>query len=124
VLLAVSPLLLNPLGVLDDKRFPSGEIVSAMPEGEAFHGDAAGGYLIYAEWPERHVYIDDRAELYGAEGLLAYQAARNGRYHETFDRYGLDVALSRIEWPLTEVLRDEGWIVSAEDDHFVVFVRP
>jgi hypothetical protein len=124
VALAVSPLLLNPLGVLDDQRFPTAEIVAAMPEGHAFHGDATGGYLIYADWPERSVYIDDRAELYGAEGLLAYQEARNGRYQETFDRYGLDMALSRVEWPLTEILREEGWIVRAEDDHFVVFLRP
>ncbi|MGI9585042.1 MAG: hypothetical protein ACR2N7_05575 [Acidimicrobiia bacterium] len=124
VLLAVSPLLLNPLGVLDPNRFPSSEILSAMPEGRAFHDDATGGYFIYAEWPERHVYIDDRAELYGAEGLLAYQAARNGRYEATFDRYDLDVALTHIEWPLTAVLRDDGWAVAAEDDRFAVFLRP
>jgi hypothetical protein len=124
VLLAMSPLLLNPLGILDDGRFPSAEIAAAMPEGQSFHDDATGGYFIYADWPDRHVYIDDRAELYGAEGLIAYQEARNGRYKETFDRYGLDVALSRVEWPLTEILREDGWTVHAEDDHFVVFIRP
>ena len=30
-----------------------------------FHDDSTGGYLIWAEGPERLVYIDDRAELYG-----------------------------------------------------------
>ncbi len=122
--LAISPLLLNPLGVLNEERFPDPGIVDAMPDGVAFHGDAEGGYLIYAEWPDRHVFIDDRAELYGAEGLIEFSAVRNGRYEAVFDEWGINTALARQDWPLTDVLREDGWIARAEDDYFVVFVRP
>ena len=123
-LLTISPLVLQPLGVLDEERFPSEEIQTAMIGDRLFHDDGVGGFLIYEQWPERFVYIDDRAELYGAEGLLEYNEARQGRYEEVFARYGFDVALSRKHWPLTEALDADGWVRTAEDDEFVVFIAP
>lgn len=124
VLLAVSPIAIQPLGIIDFERFPSEEIRDSMEGYNVFHDDGVGGFLIYAEWPDRLVYIDDRAELYGAERLREYNDARNGRYDDVFDRYGFEAALSRKEWPLTDVLADDGWINVAEDDTFVVFVAP
>jgi hypothetical protein len=123
-LLTLSPLALEPLGVLDEERFPSEDIRSAMADRHLFHDDGVGGFLIYEEWPDRLVYIDDRAELYGAEMLLEYNEARQGRYEDLFERYGFDAALSRAHWPLTEVLDADGWTRAAEDEEFIVFLAP
>lgn len=123
-LVAVSPLILNPLGVLDDERFPTGEINKALVGRHLFHDDGVGGFLIYDEWPERFVYIDDRAELFGSELLLEYHGITQGRYAEAFELYGFDAALSRKDWPLTEVLESDGWTRVVEDETFVVLFEP
>jgi len=123
-LAAVSPLILNPLGVLDDERFPADEINKALVGRHLFHDDGVGGFLIYDEWPERLVYIDDRAELFGSELLLEYHGITQGRYAEAFELYGFDAALSRKDWLLTEVLESDGWTRVVEDETFVVLFEP
>ncbi len=121
---AMAPMLVSPLGQLDSERFP-GESVQALIAGRnAFHDDGVGGFLIYAEWPDRLVYIDDRAELYGADGLREYTRATSGIYAEVFDRYGFDAALTRPEWPLTYRLRADGWTEVYTSEVFVVFYAP
>ncbi len=124
VLVTVSPLALRPLGMLDEERFPSAEIQAAIAGRQLFHDDGVGGFLIYSKFPERLVYIDDRAELYGAEMLQENAEARDGRYSEVFERYGFDAALSRKDWHLTAVLEEDGWERAAEDDTFIVFIVP
>jgi hypothetical protein len=123
-IVTVSPLVLSPLGVLGGERFPTIEVQKAITDLHIFHDDAVGGFLIYETWPDRLVYIDDRAELYGAEMLFQYSEVRQGRYEAVFDSYGFEAALSRREWPLTRVLDREGWLRVAEDETFVVFVSP
>ena len=122
--LALLPMFTQPLGLLLETRFPSEEIVAAVGDDVAFHGDGEGGYLIYAEWPRLLVYVDDRAELYGAEHFAEFRDIRNGRYREAFDRWGIDAAISQRDWALTTVLADDGWTVRAEDEYFVVYGRP
>jgi hypothetical protein len=121
--LTVVPLLVLPLGVLDDERFPTPEIQEAMSELDIFHDSAVGGFLIYSEWPERLVYIDDRAELYGADRLKEFDSVRQGRYEDAFDRYGFSAALAQNEWPLAEVLARDGWRIVARNETFTVFVE-
>ncbi len=123
-LVTVSPMVLSPLGVLDDERFPTIEVQDAIVGLDIFHDDAVGGFLIYREWPDRLVYIDDRAELYGAERLLEYNDARQGRYKEVFSRYGFNAALTRTDWPLTSILVEEGWSTVVETEVFKVLVEP
>lgn len=123
-LVALSPMLLNPLGQLYEERFPSPEIVEALGDGRAFHGDGEGGYLIYATWPEREVYIDDRAELYGIDHFREYRDVRSGVYREAFERWGIEAVLAQAEWALTDVLTADGWTVVASDEYFTVFQRP
>jgi hypothetical protein len=121
-LLTVLPLVLLPLGVLDDERFPSPGIHESIRELDPFHDAAVGGFLIYADWPDRLVFIDDRAELYGVERLLEYDEVRNGRYEEVFARYGFESALTRNDWALRDTLAADGWRIVAEDESFTVFV--
>ena len=100
---------------------------AALAPGNAFLGDLAGGYLIYADWPERQVYVDDRAELHGIERfeeMLDVRAGRDG-WEDVLARWGIDQALLRSgETGLEEVLRLERWAERYLDDDFVVLARP
>jgi hypothetical protein len=99
----------------------------ALDPGNAFLGDLAGGYLIFAQWPDRRVYIDDRAELHGIDGfeeMLEVRAGRDG-WEEVLARWQMDQALLRPgETGLEEVLRLSGWQEQYADAEFVVLRRP
>ena len=124
LLVALLPMFVRPLGLIDDERFPSDQLVAALGDLRAFHDDAAGGYLIYAEWPDRLIYIDDRAELYGVGLFNEFREIRNGNYREAFDLWNIEVALARNSWPLGAVLTRDGWTASASDEMFTVYARP
>ena len=87
-----------------------------------FHDDGVGGYLIYAEWPARQVFVDDRAELYG-ETFGEFVRARGGDpvWSEVFERYDLHQALVKIGDPLGQVLEAAGWTTSYRDEGFVLY---
>ena len=57
----ILPFLIRDDGSLDPERFPL-TAVSSLSDVNTFHDDVTGGYLIWAEGPERLVYLDDRAE--------------------------------------------------------------
>jgi hypothetical protein len=114
------PWLVPLEGGLDQELFAVNAIRHLDP-GPAFHDDAVGGYLIYAEWPERLVYIDDRAELY-QQDFIDFVRARGGEgvWEDVFERFGLTQALLKVEDPLVQILEAEGWSRRFEDDRFVV----
>lgn len=110
----------------DDERFPIAASAHVDP-GPLFHDDAVGGYLIYADWPERLVYVDDRAELYGTERFERFVDVRGGlpAWRDAFGEYGIGQALLRADVTgLQEVLTVEGWIERFRDENFVVLVAP
>lgn len=118
------PMISSSVGTLDPKRFPDDEVRAAISGRNVFHDDAVGGYLIYAEFPERLVWIDDRAELHGIERLQEFTDARDGEYETVFDRYGFDSALTRPDWPLTDELIGDGWRTTYQSENFLVLVPP
>src|SRR5262249_51285374 len=67
------------------------------PEGTpVFNEDRYGGFLIYFT-PRLRVFIDDRCELYGDEGLLAFTDAAEhdpARIEHWSRKYGFDLALT------------------------------
>jgi hypothetical protein len=111
-------------GGLDDELFGV-EAVERLGPGRAFHDDGVGGYIIYSKWPDRLVYIDDRAELY-EEDFIEFAKARDANevWREVFARYDIGQALLKHEDPLTQVLLAEKWEPVFEDDRFVVLVAP
>jgi hypothetical protein len=113
---------LLPYDDFDMQRFPSDSAIAAAGAQRFFHDDVVGGYLIYRDGPERLVYIDDRAELYGAARLAEFVKARNGDYEELFERLGLAAAVVRPEWQLRTALLRDGWHVMYEDSNFEVLV--
>ena len=106
---------------LDEDRFPSPAATAALEPGRLYNGTAVGGYLIYAEWPDRQVFIDDRAELFGSEGLLRFHDLKSGiGVREDFASLCIDQAIVTADWPIVEYLRLIGWHVDYEDEFFVV----
>ena len=121
-LLAIVPMGADSVGTLDAERFPSADARSHIDGVNAFYDDGVGGLLIFSEWPERLVWIDDRAELHGAERMAELREARNGNYEAVFAKYGFEAALTRPDWPLANRLAADGWELSYDDGDFVVFV--
>ncbi len=122
VMIAAGYVALSDTG-FDEERFPSDEVLVALTTDRFFHDDATGGYLIYRDWPDQAVYIDDRAELYGAAGFAGLQAARQGAYEDLFAELGLTEAVVKPTWPLRTRLERDGWTLVMEDEFFAVMRR-
>ncbi len=122
--MALLPMLVRPLGVLDPDRFPNSAVVASIDGRAAFHDTAVGGYLIYAAWPDDLVYIDDRAELYGFERLDGFVRAHSGDYVEVFDRYDIEVAIVKPDSALLRRLIADGWMLEVESEEFVTVTAP
>jgi hypothetical protein len=114
------PWLVPLKGGLDQSLFAVSALNYAEP-GRLFHDDGVGGYLIYAEWPRRRVYIDDRAELYGDKFAdFVNVRAGNAVWRSVFAELGLSQALLKIEDPLAQILLAQGWVESFRDERFVL----
>ncbi|MCZ6662719.1 MAG: hypothetical protein O6951_07320 [Actinobacteria bacterium] len=120
---AVTPFVIRGDGTLDEERFPVASL-NAMDDVPTFHDDRAGGYLIWASGPERLVYLDDRAELYG-DRMAEFIGIREDEidWQPVFQRDGIEQVLLRTEETLVERLEEAGW-VSTHDDGFYVVMRP
>ena len=123
-MVVVLPWVVPIKGGLDDELFGVDAIEHLRP-GPAFHDDGVGGYLIYSKWPDRLVYIDDRAELYEGD-FIDFAKARDADevWREVFAKYGIAQALLKHEDRLTQVLLAEAWEPVFEDNRFVVLVAP
>jgi len=116
--------LLTPASTFDEERFPSDELMAAVEADRFFHDDAVGGYLIYRDWPQNQVYIDDRAELYGADFFQGLRDAKAGEYEQLFAEYHMTEAIVKPDWKLRERLAGDGWAVVVEDEFFWLMRAP
>ena len=114
------PFLLTSDGRLSDARFPLAAVAS-LDDSPTFHDDVTGGYLIWAEGPERKVYIDDRAELYGDQ-MGEFVVLRRGEidWRPVFESHGIDQALLPAGAHLISELSGAGWVTVHSDEHFTV----
>jgi len=70
-----------------------------------------GGFLIYYT-PNLRVFIDDRCELYGDEGLLAYINADCNKFEYWSDKYGVLFGLAQPGSTLDNCLKKSGgWMI-------------
>ncbi len=106
--------------LLED-RFPNDAAVAALDDGRQWNDSAVGGYLIYLEGPERLVFTDDRAELYGEDGVREFIDMKSGiGVEEGFAAYGIEQAIIPVDWPIVGYLDLLGWDTRYEDEFFVV----
>ena len=121
LLIAVALVGLAKDAALNEDRFPVSAAVTSLEAGPLFNGSAVGGFLIYADWPEHYVFIDDRAELYGEAGFQRFQDLKSGvGVEETFAELGIQQAIVSVEWPLVGYLQLMGWQYDYQDEFFVV----
>jgi len=119
----ILPFFLASDATLDEERFPVAA-VAVLDQSRTFPDDRTGGYLIWAEGPDRQVFIDDRAELY-RERLAEFVAVRDGDqpFGPVFERDGIEQALLKVTEPLVADLKAAGWEAVFEDEEYVV-LRP
>lgn len=88
--------------------------------------DQWADYLLYHFYPAQKVFVDGRSDFYGpalGEEYLKLMGAGHG-WARVFDRYGFDLALAPVDWPLTELLkRDPQWQIRYEDKQAVLLER-
>lgn len=118
--LIILPLVFVREPALAEARFPV-DAVGHLETEHVFHDDAAGGYIIYAQWPDRLVYVDDRAELYG-DMLVTFAEVRGASpaWEKVFEEYGITEALLKRGTPLGELLTARGWAETYGDEEFVI----
>ncbi len=85
-----------------------------------------GGYLIWRLYPERLVYIDGRADLYGdalfADYLQVWRA--HPQWAEVLSRYEIEAVLCESQGPLATVLTTStSWQIIYLDEMAAVFRR-
>lgn len=123
VVVLVLPFVIPTDGTgLSESKFPLDAAHELRPGANIFHDDVAGGYLIYQNWPVTEVFVDDRAELYGAEMFEDVINTRSGtpQWREVFEEWEIDQVLARPDEALVEALVTDGWHISYEDDYFAV----
>ena len=88
--------------------------------------DQWADYLIFRLYPRQRVFFDGRSDFYGPGIGGEYQTLQSlGRgWRESLDRYGFDLAVLPLNWPLGEVLEHErGWRVVYRDGVCVLLER-
>jgi hypothetical protein len=97
-----------------------------QPEGEMFNHYNWGGYLIWRLWPDYHVFVDGRTDLYGDDFLRQYLEIQLGKpgFGETLETYDVGFVLMPPTSPLTRQLGCTGdWEEAYRDGVATVWVR-
>ncbi len=91
---------------------------SNRPPGTPFFNDMNFGGFLIAHTPNLRVFIDDRCELYGDAGIMAYDQAHRkdpSQVDRWAEQYGFDRALVVRASSIDQYLREsDGWRVVAE----------
>jgi hypothetical protein len=103
------------------------QLESLDPEGTPIFNEMLfGGFLIYYT-PALRVFIDDRCELYGDDGLMAYALALRdnpSQVERWADQYGFSLALTRAGSRFDTYLRQSGgWSILGETETATLFRR-
>jgi hypothetical protein len=111
------------------ERFPASavEFIRAEnPPGPIFNGYDWGGYLIWKLYPERRVYIDGRADVYGDAFIEEFLRASKGEgdWREPLRRFDVRTVIVKPDSPLASLLlKEEGWSKAFEDGQAVVLIK-
>jgi hypothetical protein len=89
--------------------------------------DLWGGYLIYCLYPQRHVVIDDRHDLYGADRFRDYLTLMQAQpgWKDVLERWRLRTLVLPTRSTLANMLRElpQEWQVVHEDRTAVVLEK-
>ncbi|ABA88999.1 hypothetical protein Pcar_1756 [Syntrophotalea carbinolica DSM 2380] len=96
------------------------------PSGKMFNKYSWGGHLIYELGPERKVFIDGRADMYGAEIFSDYQKiiSLDKKAELLLKRYDIDWILYPVDSALVRYLKATGsWQETYADEKAAILVR-
>jgi hypothetical protein len=88
--------------------------------------DQWADYLIFHLYPRQRVFFDGRSDFYGPALGSDYQALLcvTPRWRTVLERYGFEIALLPLDWPLGAVLEnDPDWRLIDRDSMSVLLVR-
>jgi hypothetical protein len=86
--------------------------------------DQWGDYLIYHLYPRQRVFVDGRSDFYGEALCKDYLILMNAthKWESVLHRYGFDLILIPVKWPLSSVLKlSPKWRVIADDGDAILF---
>ena len=96
------------------------------PNANVFASYAWGGYFINGLYPDGHVFVDGRADMYGTDVVQDYRsitAAKQG-WQEKLEGSGTNVVVVSPDSPVAQELHyTEGWVTTLETGNEVIFVR-
>jgi len=109
------------------ETFPTGAadwLLENQPEGKLFNSYTWGGYLIWRLYPDYPVYIDGRADVYGAEFIndfVSIYSVENG-WEQALDATGAGLVLVEDDCRLAKALQQSSeWHKVYQDDLSVIF---
>ena len=138
VLLVVAPLLMAALRVghsvagqpaTEAKWFPAAAteyLKTQQSPQPIFNEYGWGGYLIWKLYPQVHVFIDGRADVYGDAFFEEYMSVNSGEpgWREKLDQHDVRTVMVKPDAALASLLRqDSGWEKAFEDQSAVIFIR-
>ena len=85
-----------------------------------------GGYLIWRLYPDYHVYIDGRADIFGDKLVAEFIHVNDGkpRWRELLQQYGAQTVLVKSDSAIASLLaEDSGWQKVFEDKQAIILVR-
>jgi hypothetical protein len=97
---------------------------TTRPIPRIFTSDEWGDYLTYRFYPLMRVFLDGRSDLYGPELGKEYVQLASGKYQweQILDRYGIEIAIVPVDWPLAELLkRNSAWRLVKDDGVGIFF---
>ena len=113
----------------DEKKKPVAAVEFLKKEqitGNMFNDDEFGDYLIYSVWPQYHVFIDGRLDMYGAERIKEYKKMREIEtgWQEVVKKYDIDWIFFEAKSALSRfLLAAGGWRLIYADRVAHIFVK-
>ena len=111
-----------PVSLLNQYAARLNPVTGPMPR--IFTSDEWGDYLTYRFYPHIRIFVDGRSDLYGAALGKEYVklASGNHEWEQLLDRYGIEIAIVPVEWPLAELLkRNNSWRLVKDDGLGILF---
>ena len=96
------------------------------PQGPIFNHYDWGGYLIWKLYPSTPVFIDGRADLYGAQLFHDFADAYQlkGPWQQILDRWQIHTVIVPTESALATGLQSApGWTISYQDSQAIILTR-
>jgi tetratricopeptide (TPR) repeat protein len=99
-------------------------------DGNLFNSYEAGNYLLFARYPQNHVFIDGRVDVYGAEGLRLYSAVRHAEqgWQKILEEHSVEICvlstkISSEFLVLSALHRSPDWALVYWDDLSAIYVK-